>query len=194
MPENKKLFQQIASGLGITELLELVESNPDWWLIHQERQNYPGTSHAETECIYLRGPTSLTPEEYIGNPEAVYYPVPKELQEASEKLLGPLFEAMEVEELGYILIVKLKPDSVVYPHIDEGAYSDHYSRFHLALSGGPEEALIVEGEEVHMEPGEVWWFNHKCVHCADNPHDYPRIHIIFDAVTKLVKHPSELGG
>jgi len=168
--------------LAAHNMLLLLEEHPEWWGIHRERQSYTGSAHKDTETIYTRGPVAFTPEEYSGNASAVTFPVDAQLLWALHKLTEPALRIIRPEQVGYVMIVRLKAGGVITPHIDEGVYADHYSRFHIALSGGPNEALIVGDEEVHMEPGECWWFNHKVNHFADNPHDSDRIHVIFDVV------------
>jgi hypothetical protein len=99
-------------------------------------------------------------------------------------ILRPLLtDVLQVEELGRVLIVKLKSGGVVTPHIDEGTYADHYARFHVAVTGTDKATLTAGPNTQHFAPGEAWWFDHKVTHSARNDGDTDRIHIIIDAVT-----------
>ena len=177
-------FERLATGLDVAPLLAALEATPELWGQITARQELPGGSHGDTECIFVRGPRALTIEDYFYDTGAFDYPAMDVLADALVPLMRPLLvETLGVTELGRVLIVRLKPGGHVGEHIDEGVYADHYSRFHIAVTGEPGSTLTAGDEVQHFAPGEAWWFDHKAVHSADNQADTPRIHIIFDAVT-----------
>lgn len=176
-------FKRIASQLDVSAVLAALEAQPELWKQITLRQGYPGSAHHDTEAIFLRGPAAFSYEEYMGNASAHDYPALDALSPAIGDLLRPVLQALEVTELGYVLIVALAPYGAVDEHIDEGAYGDHYTRFHIALTGDSGATLTAGDETQHFAPGECWWFNHKLPHSAVNNSPTPRIHIIFDAVT-----------
>lgn len=182
-------FERIAHGLNVAPLLAAIEANADLWHQITVRQCFPGTSHGDTETIYLRGPRAFSVEDYVGDPYAYDYPALDALSPAIADLLGPALQELQVTELGYVLLVKLKPGGHVSEHIDEGIYADHYSRFHLCLAADHGSTLTAGGETQPIAPGEMWWFDHKALHSADNLGDSPRIHLIFDAVTPRFRVP-----
>ena len=55
-------------------------------------------------------------------------------------------------------------------------------RFHLVLRSAGGSPLTAGDERVVMRPGELWAFNNKARHCADNPSEEPRVHLIFDVL------------
>jgi len=77
-------------------------------------------------------------------------------------------------------IVRLKPQSQVFRHIDEGSYYFLRDRYHLALQSPTGSILRSGGEEVRMREGELWWFDNKQYHESCNESDDWRIHYIFD--------------
>lgn len=176
-------FERIANGLNVEPLLNALADHPHLWQQITARQDYPGSAHHDTECIFVRGPAAFTPTEYQGTTDAHDYPAMDVLGDALIPLLRPVLADLGVTELGYVLIVKLKGFGVVDEHTDEGAYADHYSRFHLALTGADKAKLRVDMDLQHFAPGECWWFNHKRPHAALNGDMGDRIHVIFDAVT-----------
>lgn len=174
-------FKRVAAGLDVEPLAQALLAREDLWNQITLRQDYPGSSHHETRCIFLRGPKAFTFDEYMMQVDAHDYPAMDELADLVAPLMRPLLKAMGATELGYVLAVRLPPGCAVDSHIDEGRYADHYSRFHLAITGDAGAVLQAGGEEQHFAPGEAWWFNHKKLHCARNAGAVDRIHLIFDA-------------
>lgn len=78
------------------------------------------------------------------------------------------------------LYVRLLPHSIVYPHIDNGAYYQTRDRYHLVLVSSAGSLLKSGDEQVVMQAGELWWFDNKAIHESDNSSDDWRIHLIFD--------------
>ena len=175
-------FHRLATGLDIAPLLAAIDDNPQLWDLITIRQDYPGSAHKDTQCIFLRGPAAFTFAEFFGNTDAHDYRAMDTLSPAIVDLMRPVLDTMEATQLGYVLIVKLKPGGVITEHVDEGAYADHFQRFHLALISEPETTLTVGGETQHFAPGELWWFNHKAPHSGHNDSTQDRIHLIFDAI------------
>ena len=106
------------------------------------------------------------------------------LKPALVPLMRPILEKLEVKDMGRLLIVNLKPSGHVTKHNDQGTYADHYSRFHLVLKSNQWCRQTCGDQEQKFEEGEVWWFNHKKLHTADNVGMTDRVHIIFDCVTE----------
>jgi len=181
-----RTFEQVATGLDVEPLLARLNEMPQLWGEITARQEYTGTAHTDTECIYPRGPYKFTPYYYMFDLGAYDYPVMDMLADVLVPVLRPLLtDVLKVEELGRVLIVKLKPGGVVTPHIDEGTYADYYARFHVAVTGTDKATLTAGPNTQHFAPGEAWWFDHKVTHSARNDGDTDRIHIIIDAVTSL---------
>ena len=176
-------FERLQTGIDVAPIRDALAACPTLWRMITARQDYPGSAHRDTQCIFIRGPEAFTPEAYQGTVTAIDYPAAATpLGVAVQAILGPLLEALGVSELGYVLVVSLKAGGVIDEHVDEGAYAEHYERFHLAITGEPSAALIVNGERQHFAPGELWRFDHRSSHWAENPGATDRIHVIFDAV------------
>lgn len=90
-------------------------------------------------------------------------------------------DAME-GQLGRANLVALQPGCKVFPHIDIGEYYRIRDRFHLVLKSSEGSPLSTENETVVMQEGELWVFNNKARHWAENQSDEQRIHLIFDVL------------
>lgn len=179
-------FKLLDSGLDVQPIVEKILESPELWKEITARQEYTGSAHKDTECIFLRGPYAFTPYYYIYDTGSFDYPVIDKFSDVLIPVLRPLLkDVIQVTELGRVLVVNLKAGGKVTKHVDQGKYADHFARFHLALSGNDQCYLVVGDDKVCMKPGEAWWFDHKQEHSAYNAGDSDRWHIIIDAVSPL---------
>lgn len=178
-------FKLIAEGLDVQPLLAKIAEHPELWSLFTDRQNFPGSPHKDTETIYLRwardqslagGFYDLTCEDHVDTIEklgsAIYY--------LTYNALDAIFadQAFPANCIGRVIITKMKPGGVITPHVDEGPYADRYDRFHVCLQG--DSVFTCGGAVKQMNPGELWWFNHKLEHSVLNG-PTERIHLIIDA-------------
>lgn len=187
------------TGIDVRPIQEVLERMPDLWTKHTFRQSFPGTPHKDTETIYLRGPEDLT--QYQTSRVALpWLPAVHPLMSAVDQVTAAALHDLRVEEVGYAMLVKLKPGGWVEPHIDEGLYSDSYSRFHLVIADADGEAVLDVDpdprgdrdlvEKYTSRAGDIIWFNHKALHTAVNMHpNEDRIHLIFDATVPALGKP-----
>lgn len=175
----------LLTGLAVQPIIDKLEYLPELWNDVTIRQDYPGSAHKDTECIFIRGPETFTPEKYFNDLGSYNYPASMKLRDELAPLINAVSTVVDMQELGRILIVKLKPGGHVKAHSDEGKYADHYSRFHIVLTTNPDCTNTTGGESTHWPAATAWWFDHKQMHTADNGGDTDRIHIIVDAVSTL---------
>jgi len=177
-------FERLATDLDVQPIIDRIEAMPELWAEITARQDYTGSAHKDTECIFARGPYSFTPYYYMFDLGSYDYPAMDKLGDVLIPVLRPLLtEVLAVTELGRVLIVNLKAGGLVKPHVDEGTYADHFARFHVALTGNDHCMLEVGNDQACMRPGEAWWFDHKQQHSACNLGQTDRWHIILDAVS-----------
>lgn len=153
-----------------------LEQRPQLWELFTLRQQYEGSAHKDTQCIPLRGPTTL--EDIFDNLEAVDFAMLNELP-ATLDVLVRVLQMSQAREVGRVMLVKLLPQGHVTPHVDEGRYAEHFARFHLVFTSSPDCHFCAGGERVVMAPGELWWFNHRVEHEVRNG-GTDRIHLIVD--------------
>lgn len=186
-----KNFMRISAGLDINPLLLAIKRRPDLWKEDTYLRDYPQGPFAQIESIMLRFPIKSVceTEEELKNHlskydqhESVDYPPYKLLPEARSIVMN-VFHYVGGERLGRVMINKIAPGGVIYPHADTPAHADYYSRFHVVLQSQPGVMFRAGSEKVFMAPGEVWWFDNKQEHEVINNSADDRIHMILDART-----------
>lgn len=82
--------------------------------------------------------------------------------------------------LGRVVLVALKPNGRVFPHVDKGAYYRIRDRYHLVVQSPQGSPLTVGEETLVMREGELWVIDNKLKHSAKNASQQWRVHLIFD--------------
>ncbi len=173
-------LKKLCNDIEIDPLLDELQAGTDLWLADTSRQRKVRCQR-HTQNIYLRAPRKPLPagEKNSNNVHesrttavASRFPCAMTFCEAMAKSLKG--------ELGRATLVKLLPNSRVYPHVDAGAYYKARDRFHLVLKSTQGSPLTCGIETVVMREGEVWAFNNKVKHWAENPSPISQIHLIFD--------------
>lgn len=177
-------FARLLEGLPVEPLAALLDAHPDWWKQITMRQDYLGSAHHETECIYLRGPRSFDFEHYFGESWAGDFPRLRDTLTHLMPVMRPLLDAIGWQELGRVMLVRMPAGAQLEEHTDEGPYAEHYSRYHVPIVTNAHCEMWVDGETQHMAAGDAWWFNHRVPHTAYNNGDAARIHLIVDAVPR----------
>ena len=175
-----KYFKLIRSGIDVAPLLDEVNSRQQAWLIDTARQDKI-RAQRDTNTIFISAAVPRPDLNINENQETSLTPVSKLFPRA----LAFMTEfAHEMNcHLSRATIVRLKPKSRVFRHIDEGSYYFLRDRFHLVLRSSAGSVLMSGGEEVRMREGELWWFDNKQYHESYNESDDWRIHYIFDLLS-----------
>ncbi len=170
-------FRLIRSGIDVAPLLEEIDSQEPAWLMETGRQSRIAVQR-DTHTIFLRSAVSRPDLNVNENQETQLTRVAGLFPRAVA------FMTEFAEEMGCQLsratIVRLKPKSQVFRHIDQGSYYFLRDRFHLVLRSPAGSVLMSGGETVCMQEGELWWFDNKQYHESYNDSDEWRIHYIFD--------------
>src|ERR1017187_6715865 len=170
-------FKLIRSGINIDPLLAEVDSNEQAWLIDTSRQDKIRVQR-DTNTIFISSAVHRPDLPVNENQESRLTAV----SESFPKALAFMTEfAQEMNcRLSRATIVRLKPKTQVFRHIDQGSYYFLRDRFHLVLRSPTGSVLMSGGETVRMQEGELWWFDNKQYHESYNESDDWRIHYIFD--------------
>lgn len=181
-------FECLTSDLDVRPLLRSIETHSSLWQQITARQTTPGTPHVDTQTIFLRWSADQSVLAAFNDLESVDYPALMALPEA-RSLFAQAVESARATHLARAIIVSLKPGGRITPHADEGAYADHYERFHLVLQSDHGNLFhVAEPDNPHiyttaeMQPGQLWWFNHKRTHWVENYSNRERVHLIMDMV------------
>jgi len=175
-------FTKLADGIDIIPILKELADTDEIWNMDTSRQRKVRCQR-HTQNIFLRAAKKPLPagaknandvHECRLMPAASRFPYTLAFCERVAKEL----EA----ELGRASFVSLLPKCRVYPHIDRGDYYLIRDRLHLILKSSQGSPLTAGDETVVMQKGELWAFDNKVRHFADNLSSEPRIHLIFDVL------------
>jgi hypothetical protein len=184
-------FQRISGGVDIMPLLLAIKRRPDLWKEDTYLRDYPQGPFRQIESIMLRFPVKSVHEteaelqkhlSTYDQHENVDYPAYKLLPEARPLVMN-LMAYVGGERLGRVMINKIAPGGVIYPHSDTPAHAEYYSRFHIVLQSQPGVVFRAGDEQVYMGTGEVWWFDNSQEHEVINNSADDRIHMIVDIRT-----------
>ncbi|MEI9973717.1 MAG: aspartyl/asparaginyl beta-hydroxylase domain-containing protein [Ignavibacteriota bacterium] len=158
-------------------MLEELRSREEDWLVDTGRQNKIRVQR-DTNTIFLSTAVHRPDLNINENQETRLTSLATNFPKALAFLTA---FAQEMNcHLSRATIVRLKPKSQVYRHIDEGSYYFLRDRFHLVLQSPTGSVLMSGGETVCMQEGELWWFDNKQYHESYNESGDWRTHYIFD--------------
>lgn len=184
-------FQCLAQGLNVTPLLAALVRRPELWHEDTYMRDYPQGPFGETDSILLRFPVKSvkeTEEEVkdhlskYDQHENIDYPAFKALPEARPLVFG-LMGLVQGERLGRVIINRIKPGGVIFPHVDTKSHTDYYTRYHVVIKSQPGVVFRAGDEKVYMAPGELWWFDNTEEHEVLNNSQDDRIHMVIDVRT-----------
>ncbi len=157
--------------------MEEIKAQENAWLLQTGRQEKI-RAQRDTNTIFLSNAVSRPDLNINENQETQLTPMANLFPRAMAFLTE--FAAEMNCRLSRATIVRLKPKSQVYRHIDQGSYYFLRDRFHLVLLSSAGSVLMSGGETVRMQEGELWWFDNKQYHESYNESGEWRIHYIFD--------------
>lgn len=185
-----RYFQQA----GIADMgplrMALVQKR-DLWNRYDYRTTFEGTPFGGMDDILLR---YSKPEKFQGlwDPEAliddeslILYAAWHELPEAHDVVFN-LMRRYKGIKLGRVIIARLPMGGRILPHQDNvGRYANREDgmRFHVVVNSSPGCVFHCGDESVQMKTDEVWWFDHRAMHAAENNGSDERIHLLVDIQT-----------
>lgn len=122
------------------------------------------------------------PNALVNDTMLVNYPAWGAFPEAHE-LIFNLMRKYRAIQLGRVVIARLPVGGVIKPHADNyGAYAARNDglRFHAVVKAAPGCLFHCGGETIQTRSDEVWWFNHRFEHSAENQSADDRIHLLID--------------
>lgn len=168
-----------------------LQTRPNLWNRYPYRTTFEGTPFRGMDDILLR---YSAPEMHLGetDPHAlvndtmlVQYDAWRELPEAHEVIFN-LMRRYKAIALGRVIIARLPMGGTIKPHADDyGKYAlrDDGLRFHAVVQAAPGCVFHCGDEVIQTRTGEVWWFNHKQIHSAENNSADDRLHLLIDMQT-----------
>ncbi len=187
-------FMKLGDNAAVAPLLLALhrfEKSQGIWKADTYLRDYPQGPFGDTESVILRFPPRSVHEteealrrheQNFDQHENVDQPVFKLLPEARPLVFG-LMAAVQGERLGRVIINKLRPGGVIYPHKDTPAHAEYWDRHHIVLQSQPGVIFRAGSEKVYMAPGEIWWFDNSVEHEVINNSADDRIHMVIDIRT-----------
>lgn len=94
--------------------------------------------------------------------------------------LQRFFNAFQSRALNFRLN-GLMPKSGLSPHEENIVHGEKLRvRLHLPIITNPQAQVMLDGEQFHLQPGIVYFFNNGCVHGAGNDGEKARYHLVWD--------------
>ncbi len=175
-------FEKLATDVDIESILAELNAAPDKWLADTSRQRNVRCQR-NTQNIFLRAAQKPLPPG-VRNANDVHGSRTTKAARSFPQALKFCQSVADAQKgkLGRATLVALLPKSRVYPHVDSGEYYRIRDRFHLVLKSSQGSPLTTEDETVVMKERELWVFNNKAKHWADNSSTDARVHLIFDVL------------
>lgn len=174
-----KYFQKVADGIDTIPLLLALQRNADLWDEHPERMAGP-SPHREAQDIWIRYKerktivTEKISEEHFPVWYESYYRLPQ-----LRPIIFGLMNRVNAEHLGGVLITKIPPGGIIYPHKDAGWHPEFYNaKLYVVLQTNDKVINRVADEQVSMKTGEAWFFNNLIEHDVVNDGSDDRITLI----------------
>lgn len=148
------------------------------------RVTYEGSAQRETEDIILRGPIGAGTSDLATLHQQIEcedYAMPA-FPEVRE-LVADMYVHAKGAKLGRVILAKLPPNKVVYPHADEGRVPETYLRYHAIIRSGFGSWFLVGREAVNMLTGQICLVDVRQQHAVVNLSDEDRIHLIVDILS-----------
>lgn len=164
-----------------TGLIEEIDHSNHWGS-EPIRTNYPGSSHAEVVDILLRGPCLDEPRDLHQLYNEIHcqdYDIYDQFP-VTRQFVNHLRDYTASKEIGRVILTRLAPNGVIYPHIDEGEVPRYYKRYHYCVHGGDNNLFIVENITQSIQSKVLFEVDVTRKHAVVNMMDTDRVHLIMD--------------
>jgi hypothetical protein len=79
-----------------------------------------------------------------------------------------------------VMLARMAPGGVIYPHRDENPAAKWPHKIHVPLQTNEDVGFYVDGVRYHFAEGEVVEVNNMGVHAVENRGSTDRVHLIFE--------------
>lgn len=181
-------FLKVGQGTDVMPLVAAIHRNPDLWHEDTFLRDYPQGPFGEVDSIILRFPVKSvkqTEQEVLDHlsqydqHECVDQPVYAGLPQARALVMN-LMAYVGGTRLGRVMINRIKPGGVIFPHEDTAEHAEYWSRYHIVLQSGPGVVFRCGAEQVFMAAGETWHFHNHLEHEVINNSSNDRISMVVD--------------
>lgn len=82
-----------------------------------------------------------------------------------------------------VRLMRLAPGSVIREHRDHDLAAEHgAARLHVPITTNPQVDFRLNGTQVTMRPGSLWYLRLDDLHSVTNAGDTARVHLVIDAL------------
>jgi hypothetical protein len=165
-------YLKIAQGVDVTPLALELHQHPELWNQNTERL-HPSGPHADSDDIWIRmndrheSDAAGNWEHFNDRHESIWYPGFYALP-SIRKIVFDLARRVEAEQIGDIMIWRLKPGQRLLPHTDKSWHVGFYDKFNVCISSAPGCSFVYADERMEDRPGEVHRFINTVDHHAVN--------------------------
>lgn len=174
MKNNYKFISNINVSDFKSKIIELPDN---LWDEHTIRQTL-FEPHRHTQTLEIMWDMESLQNNKIGKIHSNYYKL--DMESFLDKL-KPIYETMYGK--GYfvrVLLVKLKSNTSIAPHIDNGESLINCKRTHIPIITNDLITFTIGGETKQLKEGEIWEINNTNEHSVNNNSDEDRVHLIVD--------------
>ena len=166
-------------NVPVDETVGILKLKEHYWYAYNDRQEAI-YNHRATQTIVLREMPCFEekPVPVEGNHESILTDMGKMFSNILQFIEN--FAETKHAGLGRVVLVRLRPKSIVYRHFDGEKYLRGRTRYHLVLQCKPGNILMSGVDFVQMGPGELWLYDNKVLHRSINDSTDWRTHVIFD--------------
>jgi hypothetical protein len=155
----------------VSPVMQEIEAHPELWNQYKGRLNHPQSPHRDTDDIWIRfAKENLEkPEERVMGPhESVWYPASETLSR-TKRLAQEMFDFVDGETMGGVLIIRVPSGKAIYPHVDLGWHAAHYRKIAVQLSADVGQSFTFEDGGLNARAGESYWLDNSHPHWVTNP-------------------------
>ena len=175
-----KNFLKLAFGIDVIPALRELAVNQHLWNENNLRTTHPASSHTQVDDIWLWfNKIHDDPAKTIDDIQVYPYPAWEKLRSLREMILN-LIRRVDGVQLGRCIVTRMRPGSIIAPHVDEGTPATFYTRYQIVLQSQPGALFTIGDETVNFCGGEAWWINNRERHGVVNNSAEDRIVCIVD--------------
>jgi len=164
--------------VDITSALQVLNKLPNSYWLRQDRakQNDYPVFHSTQHIIMRFTEPNGSPRRHNS------YLSWKLFSPAVLPLMNQVSNRLDIKNPVYskAMLARLKPHSVIEPHIDRGSSYEFVHKIHIPLISQPDVEFIVEDKVFFLQPGYAYEVNNLKKHGVSNPTNINRVHFIFE--------------
>lgn len=166
------------SKINVNDFKSKIKELPDKvWNEHTLRQTL-FEPHKYTQTLEIMWDIESLQTNKIGKIHSNYYKLD---MESFLNKLKPIYESIYGKgDFIRVLLVKLKCNTNIAPHIDNGESLIKCKRTHIPIITNENVKFTIGGETKYLQEGEIWEINNTEEHSVVNDSDEDRIHLIVD--------------